>query len=209
MKGITTALVFCTVALYGCNDKKEIDKQEKVAERISSSEKIQEKELPFEVNLKSPDMAVKSWWAYVDYRERQDLESCRLIEKLNKETILKEVNKVAGPELIDTFNDTHCTLSTYDREISEVKVESETRGIVRAIIKSTTPIPQGASLDKYDEKWRNNGFMYKYLVEKDGSDWKVSRVYKYDETNKYLDKDPWTREYIKLGPKAESYVVNQ
>ena len=79
-----------------------------------------------------------------------------------------------------------------------------------ATVRNATPIPAGAEADEYDKKWRETGFKFKYLVEKSGGVWKISQVYKYDESNKYLKKDVWEKVYeTPSGPQYPSIVVQQ
>jgi hypothetical protein len=98
----------------------------------------------------------------------------------------------------------------FERDIQEVKTESETRAIVFAKITNVTPLAAGAELDSYDKKWRSEGFRYKYLVEKTSAGWKISQVYRYDESNKYVNKDPWEGLYkYSNKPRVPSGVFTQ
>lgn len=106
--------------------------------------------------------------------------------------------KVAQEDVLRTLTPKEivCREDVYDRDIQEVKLESETRAVIFVKVKNVTPVPAGADPDEYDKQYRKNGFRFKYLVEKTSEGWKVSQVYKYDEINlKYLKKDPWEKLY--------------
>lgn len=130
----------------------------------------------------SPDQAVKSWWKVIDLLEQESVDECkknqnkaplnhvRYFPKITQEDLLRSIT----PQIPD------CRLTVYDREILEVKTESETRAILFAKVKNVTPIPEGAEPDEYDKKFRKEGFRFKYLIEKSSEGWKLSQVYEYD-----------------------------
>lgn len=71
------------------------------------------------------------------------------------------------------------------RTIQEVKVESESRAVVIANIRNTTPIPAGAQPDKYDTERREHGELFRYVLEKSGTSWQIAEVYMRDELRLY------------------------
>lgn len=109
---------------------------------------------------------------------------------------------------VRTPKQSECRTEVMAREIDEVKTESETRAIVFATIKNATPVPTGAVLDQIETKWRSSGFKFKYLIEKSEGQWKVAQVYRYDESNKYVNKDLWEKAYVPSDkPHVPSYVA--
>jgi hypothetical protein len=108
-----------------------------------------------------------------------------------------------GAAHAEFINKPDCAPQTYSREIVEVKVESDTRAIVLAKIKATTPIPSGATPDADDLKKREEGFPYKYLLEKVGSEWKIAQIYSYAS---YKD-NHWDPLYTETpAPRVHSYI---
>lgn len=82
-------------------------------------------------------------------------------------------------------------------------MESETRAVVFANIKNTTPIPEGAEPDENEKKYRADGFRFKYVVEKASDGWKISQVFKYRD----YGKDPWENIYQPVDkPRYPAYV---
>ena len=84
--------------------------------------------------------------------------------------------KVSGT----AFNDVKVkfgTLESFIRDIVDVKIESESRAVIIANIKNSTPIPPGAELSKYQEQSRNEGDKYKYVLEKSQPGWQIAEIW--------------------------------
>ena len=163
------------------------------------------------IQTSSPDQAVKTWWRYIDLIEIENNNECKkmLLFSANHLTYLPRVSD--GEVLAArTPKKDGCEADVFAREIDEVKTESETRAVVFSTIKNASPIPIGAEADDLDKKWRAAGFKFKYLVEKIGQEWKVTQVYRYDETNRILKKDPWEKLYKGNDkPRVPAYVPPQ
>lgn len=147
----------------------------------------------------SPDLTVKSWWRLLDLREKINTAECnKNVELKARPAYAAYYSKIIQADVLRalTPNGNGCLEDIYERDIQEVKTESETRAIVFAKITNTTPIPVGAEPDELDKRTRRDGFRFKYLVEKTSEGWKVSQVYRYDESNKYLKKDLWEKVYV-------------
>lgn len=144
-----------------------------------------------EMNLSSPDQAIKTWWKVRDLAEFESFERCEkyrsepddeaLSTKYAKSVTTGMALAQQTPPLIP------CTVDLYSREIMEVKVESETRAVVLVKIKPATPIPAGAVLTSQQEKSREEGGRYKYVLERVGAEWKIEQIYQFWD---FLD-DPW------------------
>jgi hypothetical protein len=76
---------------------------------------------------------------------------------------------------------------TFSRDILEVKVETGSRAVVIAVLKNTTPIPQGAQVDESDERWRRDGFRYKYVLLKDDVGWRVAEIWEWEPYQPHPD----------------------
>src|SRR5579875_1877887 len=160
---------------------------------------------PIQVELGSPDLAVKTWWKIRDEIEAESSDSCA---KFSKE---HEASETTNDTRLVTTGPAHvgqqpvpCAADTYSREIKEVKVESRTRAVVLANIKPSTPLPQGATPDSTDLQNRERGFPYKYVLSKIGRDWKIEQIYRYENLG---DGDPWRPVFAETpSPRIHSYV---
>lgn len=161
----------------------------KVAEQLQKSNL----ELEFSKDLSSPDNALKSWWHFLDATDKKTFENCQryfsyqpMREQYYSQFATGDVLSIKSNQLSE------CKLSTYSRVIQEVKQETETRSIALATIKNTTP---SAITPSEDEKVdREKGATYRYLIEKDKGEWKISQVSKLSSYS--FDKnDPWKPEY--------------
>ncbi|WP_128422745.1 hypothetical protein [Delftia tsuruhatensis] len=139
------------------------------------------------ISKESPDSALKSYWAVKDWIKRVEDDQFKKVIK-NKELLAthEAFSSVVSPEIayrniypIDEFN----------RDIIEAKMETETRASIRAIIKNSTPVPEGAEVTDYDRKRRDAGDEFKYIMEKTNSGWIVSEIWAFD---RLFDKK-WTK----------------
>lgn len=144
--------------------------------------------------MQSPDQAVKTWWRFYDINHAHNVESCLSRHRNNLSGPLKYVAQIAQGDVLRTLIPVTslCRVSTYARDIQEVKTESETRAVVFANIKDVSPVPDGAEPDENDKKYRANGFRYKYVLEKTSAGWKISQVFQYRES---MRNDPWLPVY--------------
>lgn len=159
---------------------------------------------PLKLELASPDQAVKTWWRVKDKSVAAAVNRCeeKSKELLASESMSAMKNITTGLALQNTGQHATCMHFTFGREIIEVKVESETRAIVLAKIKATTPIPAGVTPDADDTRRRTEGELYKYLLEKIGTEWKIAQIYSHSST----DSDPWQPEYTEVKPYVHSLV---
>jgi hypothetical protein len=164
------------------------------------------------VEIDSPDRAIKTWWRYLDLKEQNNALKCRQAKDEPGSPDQQYLGLIAQADVLRTLlpTDRKCAVDVYSRDIQEVKAESETRAVVFAHVKNVSPIPVGAEPDEYDKKFRQDGFRFKYVLEKTSSGWKVSQVFKYSETNKYLKKDVWQNIYeFDNKPRYPAFVHKQ
>ncbi len=163
----------------------------------ASSNPLKDKQDGVVIETNSPDNAVKSWWTLVDLIEVENKARCEELEKMPKPGYLSLLDKVASGDTLKVHASAKlfCSQDKYEREIQEVKAESETRALVFARIRNVTPPPAGAEVDQINEKWRKEGFRFKYLTEKTAAGWRVVQVYKYDKVNLDLGRDAWEVSY--------------
>lgn len=152
----------------------------------------------------SPDAAVKSWWSVKDAGMLLDREACYEYERLKSPTIEK-LKSLASSDLpigkvcIDD-------LLSFDRKITKVKIESDTRAVVMAVIKNSTPPEPGAELGDRDREAKELGEQYRYTLErKDTSSyWQISRIENFPSYAR-----DWQDAYTKPTPSNNRYVYEQ
>lgn len=186
---------FLLFALAGCLD------QGKMPEGLAQATK-EAKALGVANN--SPDLTVKSWWAAKDAAMRLDSQICFEYVRFQA-PVSEQLRKLATSEIpIDRPCDGGVFI--FDRVITKVEIQSDTRAIVRATIKNATPPEAGAVLDDRDVKAKAEGEPYLYTLERKdiSSGWAISRI---DRFPSYAR--DWERAYEKPQPSTNRFVYEQ
>lgn len=172
------------------------------ASTVASAPKAATVGYNFEINNQSPDQALKTWWRYLDTEAEIDYARCESYVEEHADDF--DVANVATGEVEQSIKSRmkNCFRAVYNREINEVKQETETRAI--AFVKVTNATPSNASRTLDDEKRRNKGEQFKYLIEKTPSGWKVAQVYQYSDTNRLIGRDDWQKQFT---PYVESFQI--
>lgn len=160
------------------------------------------KDLPVANN--SPDATVKSWWAAKDAAMRLDSQICFEYAKMQS-PVTEKLKKLATPE-IPTSRECDGDIFIFDRNITKVDIESDTRAIVKAVIKNSTPPDPGAVLDDSDLKARSEGEPFMYTLERkdSSSGWQIARVERFPSYAR-----TWERVFEKPKPSSNRYVYEQ
>lgn len=160
------------------------------------------------VAANTPDAAVKSWWHVRDEQERYAVAVCKELTELYRpfRSTLDDLStqgllaKLAGEE--------KCDQQTYQREIVNVDVQSETRALVVAHVRNSKPPTPGyvLNIDERDKKER--GVRIQYLLERadNTQTWKIAQVY---GQNRYCTVAPvngWCPLYNQSQGSANTYV---
>lgn len=192
MKLIVGALAVAMLA--GCND------QAKNHEGLLKATKDVEA-LPISAN--SPDAAVKSWWAVKDAGIRLDRELCIEYMKMIAPTTEK-LSKLAVESF--PFRDQCSVTQAYERKITKVEIQSDTRAVVNAVIKNVEPADAGAVLDDSDKKAKEAGEPFRYTLERGKStdDWKIATIENFPSYAR-----DWEETYPKPKPSSNRYIVGQ
>jgi hypothetical protein len=143
-----------------------------------AEKKVEAPPTPIAIDLSTPDKALKSYWAVkdsVDLRQRAVYEQMKA--KLLAES--KQIGDVTEGTLAKQLigGDSLAELETYSRDLLDVKVESESRAVIVAVIKNTTPVPAGAEMPEHAEERRRNGDRYRYVLEKTQTGWRVAEIW--------------------------------
>lgn len=152
--------------MISCSDKSTLSINEST---INTSVKI---------DTTTPDKALKSYWDVRDATRvgmivhfRQSIGEYRNFEK--------QLANITTDSLIKNLQLNIGRVETFSRDILEVKVESESRAVVLAVIKNTTPVPANAESTQSDEERRLNGERYRYILDRDQSGWRVAEIWEW------------------------------
>jgi len=187
-------ILFFLVApiMISCSDKSTPSTSESI---INTSVKI---------DTTTPDKALKSYWDVRDAIRvgRIDLYKQSIEKNKNRE---KQLANITTDSLIKDFQIDFGTVETFSRDILEVKVESESRAVVLAVIKNTTPVSANAEITQSVEERRRNGERYRYILERDQSGWRVAEIWEWDT----YPSPGWEKKLPKEGkPSVPSFTYN-
>jgi hypothetical protein len=199
MRLILPTVAAASVLLGGCTDRTTTPSHEPANNgATASAPSVAVDPLPA-LDRRSPDMVVKSYWALQDW---QDKNMPRVFPKLSigeyLEKFFQAQQGVSGGEYKKHLQGQVDELRAFpgfttgvdkviEREILEVKNESETRAIVLAKIKNVTPLPQGMVLNDWNKKDRDYGTDVRYILEKDADGWSLTQAFQRDQSAISLD----------------------
>lgn len=151
---------------------------------LSACSKIESSPLPendsfaakVTIDLSTPDKAIKSYWAVRD-SVRANYYELTTERKIKLNDIKVQMESVSEGVLAKELTSFIIQPEKFSRDILDVKIESESRAVIIAVIKNSTPIPMGAELTKDDEELRGNGERYRYILEKTQAGWRVSEIW--------------------------------
>ena len=168
MRKFTICIAVLLATLTACSKTEPLPSERKV-----SSVKVN-------LDLATPDKALKSYWAVRDSVRSKQVE----LFAQNKEgyqSAEAQMSEVADGALAKNFSFDIIPFETFSRDLIDVKVESESRAVIIAVIKNSTPIPAGAEMSKFDEERRRDGERYRYILEKNQAGWRVSEIWEWRE----------------------------
>lgn len=172
MKRVLLATAVCA-ALTGCLGE---GANAPAGQKVASSNTT---DSPPVSDIASPDKALKSYWAVVDWGNRMDAE--RHNKELQSKTWQLRVDSISGVAAPSFADRATYTADSYERDITEAKVETDTRAVIHAVIKNATPIPEGAEVTKYDRERREQGDRFRYVMERGQDGWKVAEIWQFDQ----------------------------
>lgn len=140
-----------------------------------------------DVDLSTPDRAIKSYWATLDAIRMTEHEMGLQVRSHFREAAAP-LNSLFTAEVRRTREGRETAIESFNRDIASVEVETESRAVIVATIRNTTPIPEGAELSRYDEERRRDGERYRYVLEREGDGWLVAEVWAYRDYRKDWDK---------------------
>lgn len=151
----------------------------------------------------SPDVTVKSWWRLRDASLSVRIETCN--NDLNLAAAYFE--KLSKLSSNDRYNSSNCAFKVpaFDRQITKVEVQSDTRAIVTAQIRNISPPEEGATLTVEDKKVKDAGVPFQYLLEREDvkNGWQITKISSFSSYTK-----DWQDIYPKPEPSNNRYVYD-
>jgi hypothetical protein len=212
MNKLLAIFIFSQLLFTSCNVKSSKSQGDSTSKSPSDSFVVPE------LRTDSPDAVVKSYWALQDwerdhgfdmYRESfhrtQGLKSLFLAKRkiasgpygeavVKEENFLDNIKNNSGSDI----------KSVFERDIIEVKSESETRAVVHAKIKNITPIPHDFIMEEYDEKQREYGCDVQYITEKTNGQWQLTQaLHRIDAESSWSKK--WENSQKNYGPHSSDF----
>lgn len=176
MNGPSWILAFAVLALSAGCDRATTQQKVEPPQVVSAPPPLAAPQL----DMTTPDRALKSYWAYVDWDLDRQAESSKQFLNSADYAERREVHeKVAVRAIVDDHKGTPLR-EIYQREILSATVETESRAVIAATIKNVTPLPQGMTLEPLDRKKRDDGQRFRYVMEREGSNWKVAEIWAYE-----------------------------
>lgn len=213
MKRLIAISLFSQLLLTSCDVKSSKSQGNSTSE--APSEAPSDSLVVPELCTDSPDAVVKSYWALQDwerdhaadilrgcFHKTQSMKSLHLAkQKIASgsygEALIKEENFIG-----DFQNDAEREIKKiFERDIIEVKSESETRAVVHAKIKNITPIPHDFKMEEYAQKSREYGCDVQYITEKTNGQWQLTQaLYRMDSESSWNKK--WENLKKNYGPNS-------
>jgi hypothetical protein len=179
-------------ALSGCFEKGPAD--DALGKSISALGEI-------EASNNSPDVTVKSWWRVKDATAVVRFELC----KNNVKVAAQHYEKLSQLSSGDLLGQGRCGQKppSFDRQVTKVDVQSETRAVVTTHIKNVTPPEEGAVLDADAKKAKEAGEPFQYVLERNDakSGWKITKIASFPSYAR-----DWQSAYPKIEPSNNRYV---
>lgn len=127
----------------------------------------------------TPDRAIKSYWAIKDW-EQKAIKTWLAMDDPTTVAVWEQRALVLTDKLLRSKQEgraRYAVIQIYEREIQEVKVESDSRAVVVATVRNTTPLPADLRLSASDEQERTGGSRVKYVLEKGNKGWQVAELW--------------------------------
>lgn len=159
------------------------------------------------LDTSTPDRALQSYWRVLDFpSEKPEMKAVtaayRRMQLPQRAAAWRRVTD--GVVLADKADTASYPDQVYEREIVEVKAESETRSVIIARMRNVTPVPTGSVVSETEARMRTEGETFRYILEKGSNGWRVTQAQRKD----YIG-DGW-RNYFEpphAGGRVSTYVA--
>ncbi|TXI03113.1 MAG: hypothetical protein E6Q76_14295 [Rhizobium sp.] len=128
------------------------------------------------IDRSTPDRALKSYWALKDaISVQQGLQWNRAAMEANAS--MDRLGLAASPEIVAEKMVLRERGYRFERELLEVRAESETRAVASARMRNITPVPTGITLSEAEQLQRLSWHPYRYVLGKDQKGWRVEEIW--------------------------------
>lgn len=187
---IRTLIAALVLTLAGCG-----------AREPNSAQQPQEATLAVPLDLSTPDQALKSYWRSIDAIRLKVVTNRQSSAQRQYDAMLK---RVTLPGLIEDTPE-EGKPETFLRDIENVDIQSDSRAVVIARIRNSTPIPPGAEVTDYDRGAREKGDRYKYVFGKAGEEWRLAELWEWDD----ISTNDWRKVFPRDGkPSVPTLTYN-
>lgn len=162
----------------------------------------------------TPDRALETIWAIAeadaavrcaaqtDLSRSSDPRDKKILAAIQHASTYTDLLQGVTLKQIDFYNQdaVQCGNRTYDREINDVKVETDSRAVVLATTRDVTPAPAGFTEPSYDKDTREKGDQFKYVFTKVAGKWLLEEVYSVTEglpEHRYFEGKPT---FVRIAP---------
>jgi hypothetical protein len=208
----TTLLAIACASLLACNRAPSTAEPKETSAANSAMPELEP--LP-EISKESPDSVVRSYWALMDWSVRNTPKGLRV----NMASGVREYSvarmALGGGEfaavneqqdrMMETFFENGSPERIQQRDILEVKSESETRAVVTTKMKNITPLPPNYELPEFWKKRRDFGQEVRYIVEKIKGEWRLTQAWYRDNPDDAEWQKAWEVKPPSTGPNPFTY----
>ncbi|HEX6910507.1 MAG TPA: hypothetical protein VF142_08930 [Longimicrobium sp.] len=133
------------------------------------------------VDLGTPEAAVRSYWRMQDALDSvaasivtgpAEGDPFAAIRRSYEQTLAGRAAEVLAAPFVR---------QTYAREVEAVDMAGPARAFVSAVVRNTTPLPQGTPLTHEQEELRTEGQQFRYVLEREGGAWRITQIQQWDD----------------------------
>lgn len=146
------------------------------------------------LDTSTPDRALKSYWRAKDALRQAEAEWSHEryagLKKITDALGIDNKKLMTGETLAkhESLKARELRIEQFNRDIVDIKQDTESRATAMVSIKNSTPLPAGAVISDSDKKTRDKGITLRYVLEKEADGWKVAQVYEYVEYRRVWEK---------------------
>lgn len=151
------------------------------------------------VDVSTPDKALKSYWAVKDWLEHSEI-SRRNADEFERQLIT--VREVTDGDAYATFyrgTRNAFVLEKFERDILDVKVDTESRATIMARVKNVTP-PSADDAPFIRSSSSNEGDVFRYVLEKNEGKWRVVQAWR-----RWISSSDWSKVFDNT-PRAHTFT---
>lgn len=131
-------------------------------------------------DLSTPERALRSYWALKDWYFEAGRRADEEVERRLPEPI-EVYGAVSTGEARAYWSEPWPRLQDKrQRDIEAIMQEAESRAVALVRVRNVTPIPPGVHGSPQEVERREAGVMFRFLLEREGGEWKISQIWRDD-----------------------------